>query len=82
MQKVLVTGGAGYVGTVLVPMLLDNDYDVVVLDTFWFWDNIDDYLDAVEELLIDKSKRANLYTQRGDIRIIEHLDRDWETKSV
>lgn len=36
MEKVLVTGGAGYVGCVLVPKLLDSGYDVVVYDTLYY----------------------------------------------
>ena len=35
-MKVLVTGAGGYIGSVLVPMLLDAGHSVVALDRFFF----------------------------------------------
>src|SRR4029078_6772401 len=35
-MKILVTGHLGYIGTVLVPMLLKRGHDVVGMDADWY----------------------------------------------
>jgi nucleoside-diphosphate-sugar epimerase len=36
MKKIFITGGAGYIGTTLIPLLLERDYEVTVLDSLMF----------------------------------------------
>ena len=39
-MKLLIAGGAGYVGCTLIPKLLDRGYKVDVVDLFWFGNNL------------------------------------------
>ena len=39
MRRVLVTGAGGYIGCILVPMLLENGYGVRAVDRFFFGEN-------------------------------------------
>lgn len=58
INSVLVTGGAGYVGSILVPKLLDKGYRVKVLDLYLYGDDV---LDRVKD-------NSNLTQIKGDIR--------------
>ena len=65
-QHVLVTGGAGYVGAVLVPKLLSQGHRVTVVDLYIFGDQV---LKAV-------SGHPGLRQVRGDIRDRGLLERE------
>ncbi len=38
-MKILITGGAGYIGSVMTPVLLSKGYEVTVIDNFMFRQN-------------------------------------------
>ena len=40
-MKILVTGGCGYVGTVLVPTLLNDGHEITVVDLMWFGNHLE-----------------------------------------
>ena len=55
MKKIFITGGAGYVGSKLVPKLLDLGYEITVLDLMIYG----------EDILVDHDKLKKI---KGDIR--------------
>lgn len=65
-ESVLVTGGAGYVGSLLVPQLLDEGYRVTVYDTLYYGD---DFLPKAN---------SNLTVIEGDIRDTALLAQSFE----
>jgi nucleoside-diphosphate-sugar epimerase len=61
-KQVLVTGGAGYVGSVLVPKLLAAGYGVTVLDLFLYGEEVFDAAVANPKLRLVKGDLRNLPT--------------------
>jgi len=48
-MKILIAGGAGYVGSALIPHLLDRGYAVDVVDLFWFGNNLPSNVGILEK---------------------------------
>jgi nucleoside-diphosphate-sugar epimerase len=59
MKKIVITGGAGYVGSVLTPYLISKGHKITVLDLMLYGDTL--------------KKDKNLKIVKGDIRNIELL---------
>jgi nucleoside-diphosphate-sugar epimerase len=60
MKKLFITGGAGYVGAVMVPHLLENGFEVTVLDLMIYGEHV-------------LQRHSNLNAVKGDIRDQELL---------
>ena len=62
MKKIFITGGSGYVGSKLVPTLLDQGHKVTVLDLMIYGENV-------------LTKNDNLTQVKGDIRDVQLLEK-------
>jgi nucleoside-diphosphate-sugar epimerase len=63
-MKIFITGGAGYIGTTLIPMLLKKNYEVIVYDSLMF-NNGDKLLPFISN--------KNFKFIEGDIRDFDKL---------
>ena len=65
-KKIFITGGAGYVGSRVVPYLIENGYDITVYDIMYFTD----------KFLPSANKNLNIIN--GDIRDTKKLKQSCE----
>lgn len=70
MSDILLTGGAGYIGSVLVPELLDQGHNVTVLDSFIYR----------QSSLLDCCRYDNFEIINGDCRDRETLKKALDKK--
>ncbi len=66
MERVLVTGAGGYIGTTLVPMLLADGYQVRVLDRFFFGRNLLPDHENLEIIRADSRRLEPKYFENVD----------------
>jgi nucleoside-diphosphate-sugar epimerase len=69
-MKILITGGSGYVGSVLIPKLLNDGHKIINIDTQWFGN----YLEKHKNLKNIKSNIKNINEIKfNDIECCIHL---------
>jgi nucleoside-diphosphate-sugar epimerase len=66
VAKILVTGGAGYLGSILVPKLLQDGHDVTVIDSFMYR----------QHSLLELCSRKDFDIIRGDVRDARIMHRE------
>jgi len=72
MERILITGGAGYIGSLLAPTLLERGHRVTIFDCFLFG----------AQPLLGFSRHPNLRILEGDVRDADAVrrvvkDHDW-----
>ena len=68
MKNIFITGGCGYVGSVLTKYLIEKGYKITVYDTQWFGNNLE--------------TNSNLTIIKGDIRNIDNINFEKLSKSL
>jgi len=71
-MRVLVTGGAGYIGSILVPTLLDAGHDVTVVDNFMY----------KQTSLLECCSNTKFRVLRGDVRDASVMNKEYAVHDV
>jgi len=63
-MRILIAGGAGYVGSCLIPVLLERGYDVDVVDLMWFGNFLPESVKVAKRDLFECTERdLEIYDQ-------------------
>ena len=78
MQTILVTGGAGFIGSHTCLVFLENNFKVIILDSFV--NGSKEALRRISKILINKKieLKNSLFIYEGDIRDEEKLNNIFE----
>ena len=68
-MKIMVAGGAGYIGSMLVPYLLEHGYEVDVIDSLWFGNRLPNIVKVIQK---DLRMPAAVHI-RGDYAVFPEL---------
>lgn len=52
-MKILVAGGAGFIGSIVIPKLLERGYEIDVLDLFWFGNHLPKEVKFIQKNIFD-----------------------------
>jgi|TARA_B110001450_G_C17651274_1_gene493386 nucleoside-diphosphate-sugar epimerase len=91
-MKILVTGGCGYIGSVLIPKLINDGHNIISVDTKWFGDYLPIHK-RLKNIKSDISNISNLNIKKIDCCIhlasiandpMAELDKSlsWETSAL
>jgi nucleoside-diphosphate-sugar epimerase len=78
LKKLFITGGGGYVGTRLVPAMLDFGYKVIVYDTFYYGNylNQNNNLISIKGDIRDKDKLSSSIPEGADVLHLACISND------
>jgi nucleoside-diphosphate-sugar epimerase len=69
-KKILITGAAGYVGSALIEKLVQSNFKIIAVDTFWFGDFIKNH-NNIKKIKLDIRNYKNIPLK--DIDYVIHL---------
>ena len=72
MKKILLAGGAGYIGTELCKRLQRLDYKVTVIDELWFGNNLNPKVELIQNT--QGETLTNYYWFAKNIGLIKYIN--------